>query len=70
MRTSVDGERCTGHGRCYSVAPSVYDADEAGHSLVLLADVPAQLREQAQLAAQECPEQAIVIVEDRAADES
>ena len=30
MRLSVDESRCTGHGRCYSVAPKLLSDDEEG----------------------------------------
>ena len=30
MRIKVDRELCQGHGRCYSVAGDVYQADEQG----------------------------------------
>ena len=63
MHTRVDGERCTGHGRCYSVAPRVYDADDEGHGLALLTEVPDELRTEARLAAGECPEGAILLAE-------
>ncbi|EUA40756.1 ferredoxin [Mycobacterium avium subsp. hominissuis 101] len=33
-RVVVDAERCTGHGRCYTLAPDVFDADEFGHCVV------------------------------------
>lgn len=31
MRYSIDGNLCTGgHGRCYSLAPGVFEADDDG----------------------------------------
>jgi ferredoxin len=63
MRTRVDGERCTGHGRCYSLARDLYDADDEGHGVALHAEVPAELWTKARRAADECPERAIMVVE-------
>ena len=63
MRTSIDTARCTGHGRCYSLAPEVYDADEEGHSVVLTSDVPPEFEESARRAAAECPERAVLLEE-------
>ena len=40
MRICLDDDACTGHGRCYELAPELFDADEEGHSVVLRADVP------------------------------
>ncbi|OMC50393.1 cytochrome [Mycobacterium sp. IS-2888] len=60
-RVSVDAERCTGHGRCYTLAPNVYDADEVGHCVVLVDEVSGELEAQAAVGEQNCPEQAITL---------
>ena len=39
MKIVVDDSACTGHGRCYVLAPTLFSADDEGHSLVLMADV-------------------------------
>jgi ferredoxin len=57
----VDTDRCVGHGRCYSLAPDVFDADEVGHCVLLVEDVPADLEPQAKTGEQNCPEQAIIL---------
>ncbi len=61
MKVRVDASVCVGHGRCYTVAPTVFDADEAGHSLVLDENVPPALEDDARKGAAECLEQAITI---------
>jgi ferredoxin len=58
---SVDADRCTGHGRCYSLAPDVYDADDLGHCVVLVADVSGDLEAPAATGEQNCPEAAITL---------
>lgn len=60
-RVCVDPDLCTGHGRCYTLAPDVFDADDYGHSVVRVADVSGELEEQAINAEQNCPEQAITL---------
>lgn len=60
-RIVVDADRCTGHGRCYTLAPDVFDADEVGHSVVLVAEVSGELEAQAVTAEQNCPEGAITL---------
>ena len=60
-RVSVDADRCTGHGRCYTLAPTVFDADEAGHCIVLTEDVSGEGEAQAVIGEQNCPEQAITL---------
>jgi len=60
-RVSVDADRCTGHGRCYSLAPDVFDADDVGHCVVLVEDVSDELEPQAKTGEQNCPEDAITL---------
>jgi ferredoxin len=59
VKIVVDADRCTGHGRCYSLAPELFDSDDDGHSVVIAAEVPAGLEAQARLAAENCPETCI-----------
>jgi ferredoxin len=58
---SVDPERCTGHGRCYTLAPDIFDADEVGHALVCVEEVSGELEQHALTGEQNCPEQAITL---------
>ncbi len=58
---AVDPDLCTGHGRCYSLAPEVFDADEVGHSVVLVEEVSGELEAQAAVGERNCPEQAITL---------
>lgn len=60
-RVVVDADRCTGHGRCYTLAPDVFDADEVGHSVALVEEVSGELESQAATAEQNCPENAITL---------
>jgi ferredoxin len=63
VKIVLDAERCTGHGRCYSLAPELFDSDDEGHSVVLANEVPQDLEGQARLAAENCPETCISIVD-------
>ena len=63
MKVRIDTELCTGHGRCYSLAPEVFEPDDLGHGRVMLEEVPEQLRHRAELGVKNCPEQAISIIE-------
>lgn len=58
---SVDADRCTGHGRCYTLAPDVFDADDVGHCVLLVEDVSGDLEAQAAIGEQNCPESAITL---------
>lgn len=63
MRLTLDTERCTGHGRCYSLAPELFDSDDEGHSVLLHPEVPEGLEAQAWTAVQNCPESCLGIDE-------
>lgn len=65
MRIELDTDTCVGHGRCYSLAPALFDSDEAGHGVVLVHEVsdPEQLAA-AERAEANCPEGAIRLVGD------
>lgn len=65
MRVNLDTEKCQGHNRCYALAPELFDVDDYGTAVLLVdGDVPAELQEKARLAAANCPEFAITLVED------
>ena len=60
MKLTVDQGACTGHGRCYVLAPDVFDADDVGHSVLRIdGEIPAELESQARTAVDNCPERAI-----------
>lgn len=62
MRVGVDGERCQGHGRCYALAPELFEPDDVGNSRVVGGgEVPAGLVGKARLAESNCPEHAVSI---------
>lgn len=66
MRVHIDGETCTGHGRCAKYGPNVYFLDEIdgynthrGTTIV----VPAGEEKGATMGMKSCPERAITIVD-------
>jgi ferredoxin len=61
MRIAIDADACTGHGRCYALAPELFDADDEGRAFVVLDDVPPELEDSVRRAALNCPERAIVV---------
>ncbi len=65
MRVTVDEAICTGHGRCYALAPDVFTPDDYGHCALVHADgvVPDPLVDAARLGRDNCPEQAITLSE-------
>ena len=68
MRVTVDDALCTGHGRCYALAPDVFGPDDYGHCLVVASDggagvVAARFEDQARVGRDSCPERAIAITD-------
>ena len=65
MKVQINSELCQGHGRCYDLSPDLFGDDDDGYGQVLGTGVvpPGQERE-AQLAAANCPERAISILQE------
>jgi ferredoxin len=64
MRLVIDSQRCTGHGRCYTVAPTLFSDDERGYGQAISAgEVPPEYEETARQAVAACPEQAITLID-------
>jgi ferredoxin len=61
VKVHIDRDRCTGHGRCYTLAPSIFAPDDEGYGEVVVADVEAEGEGHARLAEQSCPEGAITV---------
>lgn len=69
LRLTVDTNACTGHGRCYALAPEVFAPDDFGHCELVagVTDVDgivaADLEAGARRGAESCPELAIKVEE-------
>ena len=65
MKMKIDGPLCTGHGRCFVLAPEVYDLDDNGYNAAAggTVDVPAGHEDEALVGMNNCPEGAISIAE-------
>ena len=66
MKVRLDAEACVGHGRCYALAPEVFDADDQGHCVLRFdgaagADVPESLIDLTRQAVANCPEDALTL---------
>jgi ferredoxin len=64
MRIGIDRSLCTGHGRCFSLAPEVFDYDEEGFSVLRMEMVPPGLEAAARRGAGACPERAVTVSDD------
>ena len=63
MRIEVDHEVCSGHGRCWTLAPEVFEMDDDGYCSSTSIDVPPHLEEQALKGVKGCPERAIRVAD-------
>ena len=63
MKVSVDPARCQGHARCIAFAPQTFDLDDEGYSFVRAGCAEVRAADEAVVlrAAENCPEQAIVV---------
>ncbi len=65
MLIRVDSAKCQGHNRCILIAPELFEADEFGYAHELNdGRVSPEFEEKARLAAANCPEEAIEILEE------
>jgi ferredoxin len=66
MKLKVDAQQCTGHGRCYSLAPQWLSSDDEGYVTIRgeSIEVPVDLLELADEIAGTCPEGAITLVDE------
>lgn len=62
LRFSIDTDLCSGHGRCYTLAPDGFDADDIGYGEVKDAIHPDSERESMEAVAHACPEGAISVI--------
>lgn len=64
MRVTIDHDVCQGHGRCFTIAPHLFESDELGNGVVVGDGVvPAGEEHLATLAVANCPEGAVRIEE-------
>jgi ferredoxin len=65
MKIKVETEKCQGHNRCFVVAMELFELDDYGYAHELNdGNVPPELEEKAKLAIANCPEHAIIEVQD------
>lgn len=65
LKLVIHAERCQGHNRCKVILPDLIELDALGNAQVAGdGTVPGRLAEGARLAAANCPEFAVVVVEE------
>jgi ferredoxin len=60
---SIDTGKCSGHGRCYTLAPAFFDSDDEGFPVILQTVVAADGIADLIAAVDNCPERAITVTE-------
>ncbi len=63
LRLQIDTDLCVGHGRCYTLAPQWFDADDIGYGQAKDLVIGEDDRARAADVAAACPEGAITLVE-------
>ncbi len=61
MKIRIDTDACTGHGRCYSLAPELFEPDDEGFGVVTKGEVGSAAAAAARSAASSCPERAVLL---------
>jgi ferredoxin len=62
LKISIDTERCTGHGRCYTLARGLFTDDDRGFGEVLGdGEVTSENEAMARAAVASCPEHAVLL---------
>jgi ferredoxin len=62
FRVVLDSTACSGHGRCYSESPGVFEPDEQGFGVVVESIVGEDRLQEAKRGERLCPERAITVV--------
>lgn len=61
LRFALDSTLCSGHGRCYTLAPQWFDADDIGYTVVKDQPIAADERDRMEEIVAACPEGALSI---------
>jgi ferredoxin len=66
VKLHVDATGCTGHGRCYTLAPELLTSDDEGYVTIRgsAIEVPEGLRDLAENVEGSCPEAAITLIDE------
>ena len=60
MKLVIDEDRCEGHGKCVKAAPELFSfPEDSDYGVVLVDEVPEELKAKAEQAIRLCPRQAI-----------
>ncbi len=63
MKTKVDPDLCTGCELCTQICPEVFEMED-DLAVTKVDEVPADIEEACRQAAEECPVEAIIIIEE------
>lgn len=61
VKLGIDRARCAGHGRCYGLAPDLFEPDDDGFAVVLVEYPNVKQEGDVQRAFRNCPERAVVV---------
>jgi ferredoxin len=61
FKIELDEGLCVGHGRCYALAPDIFDEDDRGHCVLRHSEISAEQEQAAALGVHNCPEEALTL---------
>jgi ferredoxin len=64
MRISLDGSKCVGHARCYTIDETLFPIDDSGYSTLEPHEVSGGDVELTREGVASCPEGALILDED------
>ncbi len=64
MKVRIDTNLCSGCALCQDIAPEVFGLDEDNMATVLFEEVPEEHEDAVREAAEQCPSEAVEIIED------
>lgn len=61
MKVRIDTDLCAGFGICVGISPEVFELHDDGYATVLVSEVPPELEDLVDRAANQCPARAISV---------
>ncbi|GAB3077902.1 ferredoxin [Nocardioides zeae] len=62
-RITIDRDFCAGHGRCYTLAPAIFEPDDDGFPVVVAGADDAATEAALDRARRNCPERAVQVAD-------
>ena len=64
MKVHVNANVCAGFGVCLGLCPEVFELHDDGYAIVVVSEVPTELKDSVRQAVSQCPARAISLSDD------